>query len=1111
MLHVRAKYQCTAFLLAALLLASSAPAQVLYGSLTGAVTDSSGRSVPNARIEVLNVATGIVHQAVTDDRGGYLVSELQQGTYRITITAPSFGALVEQGVTVDANAVRRVDAQLQVAAVNQTVTVDASVTALQTDRADVSAEIRTTQITELPTNSNAIRNFQSVFLVVPGYSPPAGSHSEAGNPQAALATNVNGASYNNNNTRIDGVSDLYPWLPEIVAYVPAAEAIQTVNVVTASFDAEQGMAGGSVVNVTIKSGTNQIHGAAWEFNTLSALKARNYFYYGATNPKNIINQFGANFGGPIKKNKLFFFADWEETDKRANVSALQTVATDPLRQGNFTATGTTIYDPNTGAANGTGRTPFPGNTIPSNRFAFASQKMIALMPEPNQASAGATPTNDYFGSGDYSSTHHNIDTKVNWNPNEKAAVFVRYGISPSHIFDPPGLGPAEGNTLDGGQPGTATGRVQSTGVGMTYTFAPTVVADGSVGYTRLRLAAENVDIGTNYGLTTLNIPGTNGSYYLDGGYPNFGVTGFSSFGNANVSNPFLFRDNEYNAAVNLGWTKGAHSFRFGAEFQRFAINHFQPQTSFGPRGGFTFTGGITSLNGGAASNLYNAWGDFLLGLPQQLGTSTEYINPATVRQSSYAFYARDQWQIGHRLTINYGIRYELYPFATRDNFGADIYNPITGIVCLGGVGGNPENCGVNVGHGQVAPRLGIAYRFDDKTVLRLGYGMSIDPNSYRAMRDAYPATIAESISGATSYQAAGSLVTGIPPIVGPLLSQGSFPLPTTITTTTFPANYHRGYIESFNVTLQRDLGLFNVQAAYVGSLAVRHTGDININAAGPGGGVAGQALYQYTGQTTAITESEPFNEAKYNALQMQLTRRLRSAGLVGATYTYSKSMDYGDNDDSGMTWSWIPMFRRNYALAGFDRPHNFEAYWNYSLPFGRGTSLANHGVAAAIAGGWQLNGIFSRYSGTPFTVASSGSSVNAPGNTQTAQQILTSVSILGGHGIGANGASYFNPLAFAPVTTVSFGDSGRDILRGPGTLVANASLFRNFSVTERFKLQFRAEAFNVSNTPQFGNPGATVTSATFNADGSVKSLNGYTQITSASNERQLRFALKLSF
>ncbi len=1099
----------TSIVILTLALAVSSFGQVLYGTLTGTVTDSSAAPVPSAKIEAADIGTGVAKLTTTDDRGNYVFTDLQPGTYKITISAPSFRTVVEQGVRLDANFVRRVDAQLQVSTIEQTLTVNAEAVALQTDRADVSQALQSQQLSDLP--EAGTRNFQSVFIVIPGFSPPASEHSEAGNPQGALGTNVNGASYNNNATRLDGALDLYPWLPEIVAYVPAAEAIQTVNVVTASFDAEQGMAGGSVVNVAIKTGTNQFHGAAWEYNTISALKARNYFYYGANNPKNIINQFGGNFGGPIKKNKLFFFGDWEVTDKRANVSALETVPTDPLRQGNFTGT-SILYDPATGNANGTGRQPFPNNVIPTNRFSAAALKMIALMPEPNQASASSTPTNDYFGSGDYSSTHHNIDTKVNYIPTDKTSVFARYSISPSHIFDPPGLGPAEGNTLDGGQPGTATGRVQSVGIGGTYTVSPRILIDGNVGYTRLRLDAENVDIGTNYGLTTLGIPGTNGSYYLDGGYPNFGVTGFSSFGNSNVSNPFLFRDNEYVGGVNLGWVRGSHSFRFGAEYQHFAINHFQPQTSFGPRGGFTFTGGLTALNGGPAPSLYNAWGDFLLGDAQTLGTSTEYINPATVRESMYAFYARDQWQVSRKFTLSYGLRYELYPLATRDHYGADIYNPNTGVVCLGGLNNQPKDCGVDVGHGDFGPRIGLAYRLNDRTVFRAGYGISVDPNSYRAMRDAYPATIAESISGATSFQAAGTLATGIPPIVGPNLS-GNAPilLPTNVTTTTYPMHYKRGYIESLNVTVQRELANdFTVQAAFVSTKAIRHTDDININPAGPGGGVAGQYYYPITGQTTAITESTPFSTSNYNALQTQAIKRL-GGGMVGASYTFSKALDFGDNDDSGLTWAWAPMLERNYALAGFDRTHNFQLFANYALPFGHGKKWLENGVAATVAGGWQINGIVSRESGLPFTVASAGTSVNAPGNTQTAEQILPDVSILGGHGIGANGASYFNPAAFAPVTTVSFGNSGRNILRGPGVFNANASVFRNFRVTERFMLQFRAEAFNVTNTPQFGLPGATVTSATFNSDGSIKALNGYTQITSASNERQLRFALKLSF
>ncbi len=1084
-------------------------AQVLYGTLTGNVVDGTGAAVTTAKIEAVNTGTGLTKQTSADANGSYVFNDIQPGVFKVTISAPSFGSVIEQGVAIDANGVRRVDVKLQPAQVSQSIVVDASVSVLQADRAEVSNEIQSSQVAQLPTP--ATRNYQSLLVIVPGYSPPASSHSEAGNPQAALATTVNGASYNNNNnTRIEGTSDLYPWLPEIAAYIPASEAIQTVNVVTASFDAEQGMAGGSVVNVFIKSGTNQYHGAAWEYNQISALKARNYFYYGANNPKNIVNQFGANFGGPIKKNKLFFFADWEETAKRANVSAFETVATDPLRQGNFNGTGTIIYDPMTGNANGTGRTPFVGNQIPSSRIAFASSKMIALMPEPNQPSASVTVNNDYFGSGDYSSTHHNVDTKVNYIVNDKGSIFGRYAVSPSNIFDPPGLGPALGNTLDGGQPGTATGLVQNAGIGGTYSISPNLLLDGNFGYTRLRLGAQNVDIGQDYGLTTLKIPGTNGPYVLDGGYPNFGVTGFSSFGNSNVSNPFLFRDNVYVTAVNLGWIKGTHSMRFGFEYQHFGINHFQPQTSFGPRGGFNFTGGVTALNGGPTPNLNNAWADFLLGLPQNMGISTEFINPATVRESSYAFYARDQWQINRKLTFNYGIRYEYYPFATRDNYGGNVYNPNTGLVTLGSVHGTPHSGGVSVGSGQLGPRAGIAYRLNEKTVFRVGFGISVDPNSFRAERDAYPATIALSLSGASSFQAAGSLATGLPPIVGPNLSTGTFPLPTNITTTTFPANFNRGYIESLNVTIQREWGGFNIQSAFVATRAIRHTDQGNINAAGPGGGNAGRAYYAITGQTTDITEIMPFNTAKYNAWQSQITL-LFGQGIVGISYTFSKATDFGDNDDSALTWAWIPMYRRNYAVAGFDRPQNFELFANYELPFGRGKPWLSSGFASKIAGGWQLNGIMSRYSGTPFTVATAGTSLNAPGNTQTAEQILPNVAILGGHGAGPNGASYFNPAAFATVTTVSFGNSGRDILRGPGLFNVNASLFRNFRLTERFQLQFRVETFNFTNTAQFGNPGATVSSATFNPDGSIKALNSYTQIATASNERQLRFALKLSF
>lgn len=1094
-------------------------AQVLYGELTGNVTDASGAPVPAATVVALNAGTGISRQASTDDHGVYRFNDLQAGSYRLTVSAPSFGTVVQRGIDVAVNTVRRIDVQLTVAQVNQVMNVEASAVALQTDRADVSSQIQSSQVADLPVAAQRV--FQSLFVILPGFSPPAAEHSEAGNPEGALGTNVNGASYSNNNTRIDGTADIYSWLPEIAAYIPPEEAIDTINIVTNSFDAEQGMAGGSAVNVIIKSGTNQFHGSAWEYNTISALKARNFFYYGANNPKYILNQFGGTFGGPIIKNKLFFFGDWEDTQRRQAESGLFTVPDDSLKAGNFAGTNTIIYDPTTGTAAGTGRLPFPGNAIPANLLSSAAAKMAALIPEPNQPTYAALgPSNDYFAAGSYSFRRNVFDVKVNYNPTASTTIFSRYSISLTNIFDPQALGPAGGPAIDAGQPGTAPSTLQNAAIGFTHTFTPHLLVDGNIGFMRQHLGAENVDINKNYGLDVLDIPGTNGPNLLQGGYPAFlfaAATGagsaaalgaFTNLGNQNPSNPFLFKDNQFMGGVNMGWTKGSHSVRWGFEMIHFAINHFQPQVTDGPRGGFTFTGGLTALSGGTAPNLYNSWADFLLGSPQSMAKDTEYIDPATVRENSFGFYIRDQWQIGQKLTVNYGVRYEIYPFAHRDHFGGDLYNPANNNVYLGGINGVPYDSGMNSGHGDLAPRLGVAYRLNEKTVVRVGFGISVDPNSFRALRDTYPAIISQQFSGANSFAAAGSLATGIPELVGPDIGQGILPLPSNVGTTTFQNPYHRGYIESSNFMLQRDLGAgFNIQSGYVGTRAIRQTVALNINAAPPGTGKAGQPLYMLYGNASTISDDEPFSTATYNGWQTQLTRRVRAANF-GAVYTFSRATDYGDNDDAALTFPLPSDWARNKALAGYDRTHNFELYGTYELPFGHGKSFASSGILAAIAGGWQVNAILSRASGTPFTVTSSGTSLDAPGSTQTADQILPDVQILG-H-VGPN-ASYFNPAAFAPVTAVRFGTSGRNILRGPGLFNLNGSLFRTFRLRENLNLQFRAEALGLTNTPQFANPGSNVSSATFNGNGTISALNGYTVISSSTGERQLRFALKLLF
>ncbi len=1083
-------------------------AQVLYGALVGRVEDPSGAVVPGAKISIINKATGQQRDVTTDDNGSYAVRDLQVGIYELKVMQAGFKSYTKESVNITLNSTVREDVRMEVGAASESVTVTAEAPILQTDRADVSTQLDKAQITNLPIGAG--RNFQQLYKLIPGASSPADAHSDAGNPQRALITNFNGVSYSNNNTRLDGATVSYPWLPHIVAYVPPQDAVEVVNIVTNSFDAEQGMAGGAAVNVQIKSGTNQFHGSAHEFHTNSRLKARNYFYYQpGTLPKNIFNQFGGTFGGPIIKNKLFAFGSYERTVRRQNASAFRTLPTAALRQGNFAGTGAQIYDPATGNADGTGRTLFPNSAIPTNRIDPIALKLIALIPDPNLVTN--TPANNYFASGTYEFNRDNYDFKVNYIPTEKSTLFVRYSISPSLIFDPPSLGAAGGDALAGGQPGNAPGRVQSTAIGGTYTLSSTLLLDGNIGFTRQRLGAQNVDIDKNYGLD-LGIPGTNGTDRLQGGYPRFAISGFSSIGNPNVSNPFLFRDNQYVAAGNLSWLRGAHSLRFGGEYTYYTINHFQPQAAFGPRGGFTFTGGLTALRatGAAAPTLYNGWADFLLGLPQSMGKDLQNINPAAVRMPGWGIYARDQWQVNRKLTLNFGTRFERYPFATRDHRGAERYDPILDRVLIGGLGNTPNDTGVDVGIGQFAPRLGVAYRATEKTVIRAGFGISVDPNSFRAMRDAYPATISLQLSGASTFQAAGALKTGLPAIVSPDLSSGSITMPAAIGTVTFPQKFNRGYIQSYNLTIQRDIGWgFTAQAGYVGSRAIRQFAAVNINAGEVGLGNAGRALFAKFGRIANITSLTPFNTSTYNSLQTQITRRLNPNAQIGLTYTYSKSIGYTDNSDSGLTFQSESQWARNRAVAGFDRTHNLQLYGVYELPFGAGKRWAADGPASWFAGGWQFNAIMSKTSGLPFTVTSAGTSLNAPGNTQTADQVKADVAILGGIG---RGTPYFDPTAFAPVTAVRYGTVGRNTMRGPGVFNLDASLFRNFKITERWNLQFRTEVFNLTNTPAFGLPGANASAPTRNADGSIINLNGFGEITSAAGtERQFRFALKLSF
>jgi hypothetical protein len=1101
-----------AFLLVLIVFATCAApragAQTLYGTLVGNVTDPSNAAISGAKVVAVNTGTGFSRETSTDERGGYLFSDLQPGAYRITVTAAGFAGFTQTDAQVSTNAVLRVDVRLQLPTATESVTVAAAITALQSDRSDVRAEISGREYRDLPVPG--ARNYQALFKLVPGFTPPRRQNSIVSTPQEGLVANVNGTTKSTNNTRIDGASNAHIWLPQHSAYMPPLEAIENVNVVTNSMDAEQGLAGGAAINVSMKSGTNSFHGVAFNYHQNSAIKAKNVFFTEAKIPKYIQNQYGGTLGGPVVKNKLFFFGSYEGTARRWNVSRFVTVPTADQREGNFSAYGTTLYDPLTGAADGSGRSIFPNAIIPASRHSRVSRQLIDWLPLPTHPER---LTNNYFASAPGVFNRDSTDAKVNWNASANLTMFGRFSILNFDITSPTPFNEASGGPIESGQQaGYGYGRIVTTTYGANYIVSPTLLVDGNFGFTRMAPSVTPFQYGQNIGLDVLKIPGTNGPDPLQSGIPHFAISGYENLGNTGSANPYFWRDNQFQYNLNTTWIKGGHSVRFGLDVTRQHMNHTTSELDASPRGRFDYGGGPTALRGGASPNQFNSFATFLLGLTTAVGTSAPMESPITTRNWSQGYYVRDQWQATRNLTLTLGLRYEYYPMPTRANRGMELYDPDTNMMLIGGVGSVPKGVGVEMSRKLFAPRAGIAYRIGQKWVVRSGFGINTDPYPLaRPLRTNYPILISMTIPAANTFQYVGRTEDGIPPIVFPDLASGIIPIPGTVTLRTLDKKFERGYVESFNFTVQRELKFgFVGQAAYVGTRGIRQQAYQELNWAEPGAGTAGRALNRRFGRTANTTLVTPFGTANYNALQAQLTRRFANGFQAQVSYTFSKAIAFNDEVDSSLFFNAPSALARNRALTNYDRPHNLQAAWAAELPFGRGKPWGNQGgVAGALLGGWQLNGIFSSYSGNPFTVTSAGTSLNAPGNSQTADQIKPEVRILGGAGPGQ---AYFDPLAYAPVTAVRFGTSGLNALRGPGVVNLDLGLFREFSATERVKIQFRAEAFNATNTPHFNNPGTNVSNLRLNSDGSVSNLQGFSEITSAQDdERQFRFGLRVSF
>lgn len=1088
--------------LCALLAISMAPvnAQTLYGSVVGMVQDSSHAAMPNTNITLTNKGTGQVYEAKADEAGRFVISNVLPGTYDLKASAQGFRTTNKTDLGVTANTVTRADIAMEVGQLSEQVTVEASATALQTDKADTHTELNSKQVSNLPLPG--YRNYQSLINLVPGATPAGLQNSVTDTPSRSLATNVNGTNKNNNMTRIDGASSVNLWLPHHTGYVMPAEMVDTVNVTTSAGDAEQGMAGGAAVTLLTKSGTNDFRGSLFEYHDNQHLKARNFFQAkGVDKPLSIYNNYGGTIGGPIKKNKLFFFYSFDGTRQRQGAVGTYSVPMMDIRSGDFSAKATTIFDPLTGDEFGYGRTPFAGNKIPTNRISPVAQKVQNYFPAPNLT---GEQTN-WFGSQVPLFNRDYNDVKVNYSRSDKHQIWGHYGqmmaLSGGKGSFSDAIGPSPGS-----DPGTGDTRVRNMSIGHTYTFSPTVFLDGVIGYQRMDQEVTGTDFGKNFG-ATLGIPGLgSGSDPGGSGFPNISINGYQGTGVPGWM-PAFRTEESYTMSHNLTWNKGAHTLRFGFDGVNHRMTHYQPELGAGPRGYFYFGGGQTSLAGGVPANNLNGYAQFLLGNAGNIQKSVQAIL-MTPREFQFGWYAQDRWVVTPKLTVSLGLRYELYPLMTRaGGKGLERLDPETNIVYLGGRGGVPTGADVTVSHKLFAPKLGIAYRLNDKTVVRTGYGINFDPLPFsRPLRGFYPLTVNYNWEAPNDYAMVGTLSSGVPTIVLPNIDGGKLNLPTVADMRSpYKGQIHRGYTQSWNFTVERRLPSDIITSvAYVGTQSVHLLADLNINAGSPGvtNSRDRQPYYAKFGRTTATNMWDGYLSGNYHSLQTSLRKQFSKGLMIQAAYTWSKAINMTDEDGwAGVSWNWGPVFKRNRAAAGYDRTHVLQTGWVYELPFGKGRKWdSSNKVVSQILGGWAVNGVMANYTGTPFTFGGS-TALNAPGNSQTADQVGKLVYT---KGVGSTG-KWFDTSAFAnpgkdPVTGIGrFGSTGRNLGRVTGIWNTDLMINRKFQITERINTDFRAEFYNFPNTSHFGGPSSSVSSSTFG------------MVTSASGERQIRFGVRVGF
>jgi hypothetical protein len=1116
---VRLRFVCVFF---ALLLATAGSVslygQAVSGSLLGTVTDSSGGAVPSAKVTITEMNTGISRQMQTNTSGNYAFPTLEPGKYRVSVEQPGFRTAIKEGIDVLVNTTVRADLVLQPGAINEQITVTAEVPILQTDRADIGRKIEAVQLVNMPLGYN--RNFQSLLNLVPGTSRSWQPHSEFFNSQGSLSTQVNGVSRLGNNVQFEGV-DNNERTGLLNVLIPPTEALQTVDVSTSNYEAELGRAGGAVTNIILKSGTNELHGAVYEFHNNSRLNARETF--APTKPVTTYNSYGFNLGGPIIKNRTFIFGDFMQVRDRRGDAYTASVPLDVFRTGDFSSYPTrVVYDPASGNIDtGAGRQPFANNKIPDARISPIAKRILAMVPSPN---LGSGVNNNYASSTTRSKDYNSFDIKVDHAQTDKDRFSGRYSFQRPVVTDPGRFGIAGG----GGKGFAATGinRTQSAAINYIRLFSSNLVSENRIGLSRYSNIARNLDYGTK-AAEAIGIKGANLDDWTSG--LTTITVGGSSDPLVGYSASLPWNRAETNIDVVSNWTKllRNHSIKFGMDVRRIRDELLQTQDAGGPRGQYQFGNNQTSVSGASVLDQVNSMASFLLDAPYNFRRDLAIVFP-TYRATMLFTYVQDKWQVSPKLTVDLGLRHDFYPPATpRLPGGFSNYDPSNNTLVVAGIGGNPMNLGRETYYKGFAPRVGFAYRFDNKTVIRGGFGISWIPfpdNKYAW--DNYPVKQGNSYSNLTTYGLAqvspgvyGSMAAGFPaPVPAVIPSNGIIDASTPALlslniNSLIPKDYVEGYIESWNFAVQRQLPKnFTFEAAYVANHTVRAPVTYNINAATTfNTGASGRPLYQKFGKNADVNYRYAGYSNSYESLQVKVDRRFSGGFLLTTAYTYGKAMGYSAED--GGLWNYLQP-RRSYSRLDFDRTHNYVQSFIYDLPFGKGKPWLKSGPGRWVLGDWQLSGVFSLMTGRPLTFGTTVSA-NTPGSSITPDQ-TGEIKVL--HGIaGPTGSTtWFDTTPFkqpydADGKTPHFGNMGRNNFSGPGLGDLDLSVSRRFPITERIKGEFRAEGLNVTNTPAFANPNTTVGNVNFGkVTGTLAGLIA-NQSIGGTGPRNIQLVLKLTF